>query len=152
MAQFNTTEYAGQISTLHSGLPNGNKVSGQLCEFFTTYTTTGTEAAADIIAIVKLPVGAIFRFMEVATDGCGGTSVVLTSIGDLASAARYATGDLALTAASTNPLPMLMLGANAVSPFVVTSGDAQVLTGTLAGTLPMTAAKTITFRGVYLLP
>lgn len=147
-----TDTYKKETSTDPSARANGQVTSGTVVEFTAQYTTLATEASGDVLPIFVLPVGAYFRSLEVSTDGVGGTAVIITSVGDLASAARYATGDLALTAASTNPLPMLMLGAIGVTPFAVTAGDAQTLTCTLTGTFPMTAGKLITFIGTYRMP
>lgn len=153
MALFSTDIYTGQSSVNAKDRPLGSKVTGDIRMCEAIYTTGITEVATDVIQFAKLPVGAILLPEKCwfFTDGVGGTAVVFTSIGDALDAARYATVDIALTAASTVPIFPTVLVALLLTRFPVTA-TSNVITGTLAGTFPMTAGKKIVIHLEYRMP
>ena len=119
-----------------------------MCEAI--YTTGVTEVATDVIQIARLPAGAILLPEKCwfFTDGVGGTAVVYTSIGDALDAARYATVDIALTAASTIPIFPTVLVALLLTRYVMLP-TSNVITALTAGTFPLTAGKKIVHHLEY---
>ena len=107
MALLSTTVYALQSSLNAKDRVEGQRVSGDIRMFETDYTTTGLEVTADVMQVAQLPIGSILLPEKcwVWSEGIGGTAIIYTSMGDAVDAARYATGDLALTAASAAILP-----------------------------------------------
>jgi len=147
-----TDTFQKQASTNPGARPLGQVISGDVQEITGTYTTTAADAAADIIPLFKLPVGAILRDMYVTTDGIGGTGFIFSSIGDAGDDDRYATTDIALTAAGIE-IKMTARNTNALAPFAVDTAANQTVTGTLAsGSGTVTAGKLIVIRASYRMP
>jgi len=130
----------------------GQRLTGDMRFLRAVYTTGVTEVATDTVSFCDLPIGSylIPWLTWVSTDGVGGTSVIFTSFGDSGDVARYATADLALTAAG-GPLVLTPLNAILITPFAVTAA-AKTLRGALAGTFPMTAGKKIVLNAVFRMP
>jgi len=150
MALLSTDVMVGQASRNVKDRPEGQKVSGDIRMIEATYTTTATEVTADVMQVAQIPVGAILLPEKcwVWSEGVGGTAVIYTSMGDALDAARYATGDLALTAASAATLPVVPLAAIILARYVALS-TSNIITFTTAGTFPLTAAKKIVHHLEY---
>jgi hypothetical protein len=153
MAALSTDIYVGQSSVNVKDRVDGNKVTGDMKTFTAIYTATGLEAVGDVLSIVQLPVGAILNAdsLRVTTDGVGGTTATLATIGDAGTAARYSATAVALTAAGTN-LTVTGVNANALTPYPVTK-DTNVIQATLglaAGAF--TAGKKVLIRGNFRMP
>lgn len=144
MALINTVEMAGQASLNVKDRVEGQKISGDLRIAETTWLTTGAEVTADVLQIARLPVGAILYPEKCwfVSEGIGGTAIVFTSIGDALDAARYATVDIALTAASTVPIFLTVLVPLFLTRYVMLA-TSNIITATTAGTFPPTAAKKV---------
>jgi hypothetical protein len=149
MATFNTAERAIQIAPNLGVRLAGRKLSSMLLYATITHTVTATEAATDVINIVDLPVGSYLvpDLMRVANNGAGGTSVVISKLGDASDDDRYSATSIALTAAGN--IAVTPTNAIAVTPFAITE-TTQTIKAVLAGTLPMTVGKKITFKVPYL--
>lgn len=153
MALINTDVMAGQIDVNLRNRVEGQRVTGDLRICEATWLTTGAEVTADVLQIAKLPVGAIL-FPEkcfFVSEGIGGTAIVFTSIGDALDAARYATVDIALTAASTVPIFLTVLVPLFLTRYVMLA-TSNVITATTAGTFPPTAAKKVLCHLEYRMP
>jgi len=153
MATFLSDVMTGQASLNVKDRIEGQRVSGDVRISESIYTTTATEVATDVIQFAKLPVGAILLPEKCwwFTDGVGGTAVIFTTIGDSGDDDRYATADIALTAASTVPIFMVVLVGLLLVRFPLTS-TSNIIQGTLAGTLPMTVGKKIVTHLEYRMP
>jgi len=150
MALFSTDVYTGQSTVNARSRIEGQRVSGDIRMVEAIYTTTALEVTADTMQIAKLPAGAILLPEKCwfFTDGVGGTAVVYTSIGDALDAARYATVDIALTAASTIPIFPTVLVALLLTRYVMLP-TSNVITALTAGTFPLTAGKKIVHHLEY---
>lgn len=146
-----TDTYQKQASTNPAARPDGQLVSGDIAEITGTYTILGTEASGDVLPLFKLPIGAVLRDMYVTTDGVGGTSVLFSEIGDAGDADRYATTDIALTAAAIET-KMTARNTNALAPYAVASAANQTVTGTITHSGAPTAGKLIVIRAQYRMP
>lgn len=156
MPTFNTDVAAGQLAvTTFSSRDRveGQRVTGDIRYLEATYTTTATEASNDLVRFGILPIGAYLLTEKcwVFSEGTGGTTVVFTSIGDEADNARYATADLALTAASSAVLPVVPLAAVMLTRPIITSAMVTIV-GVLSGTLPMTINKKVIVHLEYRMP
>jgi len=146
-----TDTYQKQASTNPAAQPLGQTISGDVQEITGTYTILGTEATNDVLPLFKLPVGAILRDMWVSTDGVGGTSVIFSEVGDAGNADRYATTDIALTAAGIE-IKMTATATQALTPFVIDSAANQTVTGTITHGGAPTAGKLVVVRAEYRMP
>ena len=152
-AAISTDIYAGQASPLVRERVEGQKVSGDIRSFLATYTATGAEAASDVLSIVQLPVGAVLLAdtLRVSTDGVGGTTATLATIGDSGAAARYSATAVGITSAATFAA-VTGVNANAIAPYTVTK-DTNVITATLGlASGAFTAGKKVVIRGSYRMP
>ena len=156
MATFNTDVAAGQLAvTTFSARDRveGQRVTGDVRILEAIYTTTATEASTDLVRFGILPIGAIL-FTEncwIFSEGTGGTTAAFTSVGDEADSARYATADLALTAASSAPIKLTPLTAVLLTRPVITSAMVAIV-GVLSGTFPMTINKKVVIHLEYRMP
>lgn len=146
-----TDTYAGQVSALQGAKPDGQKTRGDISSFEGQYTFLGTENSGDVLPIINLPAGAILHpdSIRVISEGIGGTGVVFNKIGDAGDDDRYSATNVALTAAgivTVTPTNAIML-----NPYVIEEANRTILAA-LSGTLPATAGKKITFRGIYRMP
>ena len=156
MATHNTDVAAGQLAALTNSvrdLVDGTKVTGDIRMLESIYTTDATEVTGAVIRIGVLPVGAYLLPEKcwAFSEGIGGTTIIATSIGDQADDDRYATADLALTAASTILLPFVPLAAILLARHKITAAS-NIITATLTGTFPATAAKKIIWHLEYRMP
>lgn len=134
----------GQASRNPKDRVEGQRVSGDHFILEAKYTATAAEVTADVLQIGQIPVGShlLPEKCWFFTDGVGGTSIIFTSIGDALDAARYATSDIALTAASTVPIMVVPTVALLLARYPVLA-TSNIITATTAGTFPMTAGKII---------
>jgi hypothetical protein len=146
-----TDLYRKETAGIQSALPAGQNLTGEHMQFQGTYTILGTEAAADILPIVKLPIGAQLTSLLVSTDAIGGTTVTFTGIGDAGSAQRYSSTAIPLTAAQSETA-MTKTNAICVTPFTIDTDANATILAVFGGTLPATAGKKITFRGFFRMP
>ena len=156
MATFNTDVAAGQLAvTTFSARDRveGQMVTGDIRVLEATYTTTATEVSTDLVRFGILPIGAYLLPEKcwVFSEGTGGTTVVFTSIGDEADSARYATADIALTAASSAVISLTPLVAVMLTRPIITSAMVAIV-GVLSGTLPMTINKKVVIHLEYRMP
>lgn len=142
----------GQASRSPRDRVLGYRVSGDHFILEATYVTTALEVTADVMQVGQIPVGAILMPEKcwVWSEGVGGTAVIYTSMGDALDAARYATGDLALTAASAAILPVIPLPAVILARYQALA-TSNIITFTTAGTFPLTVAKKIVHHLEYIL-
>lgn len=153
MATFNSTIYAKQI------LPTlGNRMQSPLFLLpvrvvEVIYTMLGTEAAGDVINIVKLPQGAIIdpSLSSVTTDGIAGTATLdvgdndTAGVGAAADVDRYADG-LDVAAAGVDKFDSIA-NASRLTPYAL--GADSIVTGTLVTLVTPVAARKLTFRIAY---
>ena len=157
MADIYTTEAQSQLdaeTNMADRVKEGTKISGNVVDFIAqrVIDTADTDSSADVLHIIKLPVGArvLPHTLNAYTDDPG-TSYVIDSFGDLADANRYIDADTTITAAGrvtmgaaveTGPLDDYRVGDDAA--------DTGWLTATL-GAVTATAGKKITFVGQYVI-
>lgn len=140
-------------------LRNRNDPAGEgslLLEAEVIYTMLGTEAATDIINLVKLPVGAIIVPHLCRLSGNGIAATATVSVGDsdttVTSAVRY-TAAIAATSASLD-VGFTAGAAAALTPYTL-AGDSTLGGGeswvqaTFATLSSPVAGKTLMFRLVY---
>ena len=153
MANFDSNVMTGQASVNVRNRPEGQSVSGDIRYCEATYTTTATEVTADIIRWCILPIGArlLVEKCWFLSEGVGGTTVIATSFGDEADNARYATADIALTAASTAIIAVTPLVANILTRYAIVEASKTLVT-VITGTLPMTVNKKIIGHFEYRMP
>lgn len=152
MATLKTDIRAGQSGNVRERV-EGQKVTGDVKTFFATYTTTGAEAASDELEIVGLPVGAILLVdtLRVSTDGVGGTTATLATLGDKADPDRYSATAVGITNAASFST-VTGVNANAVAPYAVTAST-NVVTATLGlASGSFTAGKKVAIRGSFRMP
>lgn len=153
MANLDSDVMAGQVNISARYRPEGQKVTGDLRVCEAIYTTTAAEVTNDLIRWVTLPAGAIL-FPEkcwLFSEGIGGTAIIATSFGDQLDNARYATADLALTAASSAVLPFVPLAALFLTRYTILS-TSNILITPITGTFPATAAKKVIGHFEYRMP
>ena len=153
MPTFNSTIYAKQI------LPTlGNRMQSPIFTLNVRtveviYTMLGTEAAADIINIVKLPQGAIIdpTLSSIVTDGIAGTATIdigdddTAGVGAAADVDRYADG-LDVAAAGVD-LFTANAAAARLTPYAL--GADSIIRATLVTLVTPVAARKLTFRIAY---
>jgi len=130
--------------------PDGSKVTGKYGVLEAVYTTTGAEAAADIIDIGDIPVGAVVIPEEsrIASEACGGTGFTAATIGDSAASARYsATAVSLVTAASAALTPALATGVTLRTPVTESTKTIKATLALSSGSV--TAAKKVVFTIVF---
>lgn len=144
MANLDSDIMVGQAHISPRYRPEGQKVTGDLRVAEAIYTTTAAEVTSDVIRWVSLPVGAIVYPEKcwLFSEGIGGTTIIATSFGDQLDNARYATADIALTAASSAVLPFTPLTTLLLTRYVTLS-TSNILVTPITGTFPATINKKI---------
>lgn len=131
----------------------GQKVSGDIRYCEAVYTTTGAEAAGDIIEIVTLTAGAIIlpEKCSVACEASGGTGTAISKIGDASDDDRYSATSIALTSAAIIAVtPALATSVTLRTPL---TADTNTLKATVALTSgSVTAGKKVVFLIAYRMP
>ena len=153
MANLDSDIYAGQANINVRYRPEGQKVTGNIVVTEAVWTTATTDASGDKVRWVILPVGAILLPEDCwfFSEGTGGTTVTFTSFGDEGDNARYATADIALTAASSAVIRVTPLTTVLLSRPVIAEASKTLVTVT-AGTFPVTAAKKVIGHFEYRMP
>lgn len=153
MANFDSDILTGQVSVNVRNRPLGTRLGSQIMVAEPTYTTTATEVTSDIIRWLWLPLGSklLTEKCWFWSEGVGGTAVILTSFGDEGDNARYATADIAVTAASTATIAVTPLAAIMLPRYTIVEASKTLVT-VVTGTLPMTISKRIIGHFEYLMP
>lgn len=159
MALLKTDVASNQQNVSARYLNQGKNESGKVLYAFPSYTTTGAEAASDIIDIITLPVGSTFlpALSRISSEACGGTGFTVATIGDgvagtnaTVSANRYSATAVSLVTAATSAVTAA--AANEASPYAVTAAD-NTIKGVLAlSSGSVTASKKVQFVIAYRLP
>jgi hypothetical protein len=114
-----------------------------------TYTTTGAEAAADVLEIGDLPAGAqlIPGLSRVVSEGVGGTTATIAKLGDASDDDRYSATAIALTNAGI--VTVTPTNAIALTPYTITADTRRIkgVLGLAAG--PVTAGKKVRIELIY---
>lgn len=152
MAAYNTDVYAAQISPNVKDRVEGERVYGVIRFAEAVHTMTGTEAAAELVSIVKLPIGAIVypELCKVATEACGGTGTAVSELGDAGSSTRYSSTSIALTSAAI--IAVTAVPAITVSRFVITSATQVIIAKLGLSSGNTTAGKLVRFIIAFRLP
>ena len=129
----------------------GKDLTGNVVYAKGTYTTTATDAAADVLYLALLPKGAVVvpSLCRIDTEDLG-TDISVT-VGDLDSTAdadRYSTA-VSLASAGAKDFASGVAGAN---PHALASEAWITATITDAGTISITADKDVTFWIAYRMP
>lgn len=130
--------------------PDAARVTGRNGILEAIYTTTGAEAAADIIDIGDVPVGAVVipELCRVAGEASGGTGTTIATIGDSADADRYSATAIALTSAhATTVTPAIATGVVVRTPVTEDTKTIKAVLGLSSGSL--TAGRRIVFTIVF---
>ena len=153
MANFDSDLMTGQASVNVRNRPLGTRAGSPIIVAEPIYTTTATEVTADIIRWMILPLGArlLVENCWFVSEGVGGTSVIATSFGDEGDNARYATADIALTAASTARIAVTPLVANVLTRYIIVEASKTLVTP-WTGTFPLTISKKVLAHFEYLMP
>jgi len=152
MPQFNADTFNTQnTAELRARLKN-SVAFGDVKILRATYTATGTEVAADTIAICKLPVGAVVvpHDCRYAYAAMGGTGTALASLGDAGSANRYSSTSVAVTSAGT--VAVTPTNAIALTPYEIEAGNETILATLALTSGTITAGQKITFWIAYIIP
>lgn len=151
MATRNTDIAAGQASRNVRDRVNGKLSLGQPGVVLATYTTTGAEAAGDLVKIATLPKGArpLVDRWRVSAEAVGGTSATVATLGteadDDAFSASAVTISSAVHAAVT---PIAAFGAE----YTALAADTAVYAKLGLASGSYTAGRKVGFRLEYLLP
>ena len=153
MANFDSDIMTGQASVNVRNRPLGTRAGSEIWIAEPIYTTTATEVTTDIIRWIVMPLGAriLIENCWMISEGIGGTSVVATSIGDEADDDRYATTDIALTAASSAKIAVTPLVANVLTRYTIVEASKTIISP-ITGTFPLTISKKVVFHIEYLMP
>ena len=153
MPNFDSDVMTGQASVNVRNRPLGTRLASEIWVSEPIYTTTATEVTADIIRWCVLPLGAklLVENCWFISEGTGGTSVIITSFGDEADNARYATADIALTAASSAKIAVTPLVANVLTRYTIVEASKTLVTP-ITGTFPLTINKKVVGHFEYFMP
>lgn len=152
MANLDSDIMTGQASVNIRNRPLATRAEGQIFVAEPIYLTTALEVTSDIIRWYILPIGAklLVENCWFISEGTGGTSVIITSFGDEGDNARYATADIALTAASSAKIAVTPLVANVLTRYTIVEASKTLVTP-ITGTFPMTVNKKVVGHFEYLM-
>jgi hypothetical protein len=153
MPTFNSTIYAKQILPTLANRMQSPIFTLNVRMVEVIYTMLGTEAAADIINIVKLPQGAIIdpTLSSIVTDGIAGTATIdigdddTAGVGAAADVDRYADG-LDVAAAGVDLFTANSAAAR-LTPYAL--GADSIIRATLVTLVTPVATRKLTFRIAY---
>lgn len=154
MATFKTDVAAGQQSLSTRDRVQGKKVTGQPCIVDALYTvaTPSIEQANDLVDIAELPVGAqlIPDLCRVSTDGVGGTTSTIATLGDALDDDRYSASAIAIVSAASSTVTPT----NAImsSPWTITDATKVIKAKLGLASGNYTAGKIIRFRLAFIMP
>jgi hypothetical protein len=126
--------------------PDAAKVTGKYGILESVYTSTGAEAAGDIIDIGAIPEGAVVIPEEsaITCEAMGGTGTAVATVGDSADADRYSATAVALTSAARTALtPALATSIITRTPVTAETATIKAVLALTSGAV--TAAKKIVF-------
>lgn len=152
MATLNSTLAAAQADTTNvQNRAAGKDLTGNVVYARGSYTTTATDAAADVLRLALLPKGAVVipSLCKIDTEDLG-TDISVT-VGDLdttADADRYSTA-VSLATAGVVSFASGVAGAN---PHALENEAWVTATLTDAGSISITADKDVTFWIAYRMP
>ena len=154
MATKNSDLYAKQANPILGNRVRGDNLTPTVLMLIATYTMLGTEAANDIIDIVKLPQGTMIvpHLCQVVGDGIATTATLdvgdddVLGVGSAADADRYADG-LDVAAAGSDLFSAIASAANTV-PYRL--GSDAIIKGLFATMNTPVAGKKLVFRIAYL--
>jgi hypothetical protein len=148
MPTFNSATYDAQIGGNPRNRIDASVLSAEVRFAELEYAIKGTEAAGDILKLGQIQNGVVVypEQSAVISEGIGGTAVTLTAIGDQASANRYSSAAVALTAAGF--VPLTVIAANRAAMAKIDSTN-NVIQATLGGTLPATTGKKFWLKLAY---
>jgi F420-0:gamma-glutamyl ligase-like protein len=152
MATLNSTLAAAQADTTNvQNRAAGKDLTGNVVYARGSYTTTATDAAADVLRLALLPKGAVVipSLCKIDTEDLG-TDISVT-VGDLdttADADRYSTA-VSLATAGVVSFASGVAGAN---PHALEAEAWITATLTDAGSISITADKDVTFWIAYRMP
>lgn len=153
MATLKTDVQTAQTTGFAKDRVEGQKVTGEVRYVEAVYTTTGAEAAADVIEVVTLPVGAIVlpERSSIACEALGGTGTALSKLGDAGDDDRYsATGVVLTAAAHTAVTPALATSVLVRTPLTTTTNVLKATVALSSGSV--TAGKKIVFLLAFRMP
>jgi hypothetical protein len=151
MPTFSSALYTQQLHAQKGfgGRASGLNVTSQLMFLVSTYTTTGTEVANDLINVGLLPAGVVVvpDMCRVSTDGIGGTGATVATLGDALDDDRYSATAVAVVSAGSS----LFTGVNAqlVAPVAVPEGGEIIRAKIGLSSGSITAARRLTFTIAY---
>jgi hypothetical protein len=150
MPTFNSEIYANQIGGMVRNRVDSLVMCGEKRYAELEYKFLGTEASGDTIKFGQLPpnVAIYADDIKLISEGIGGTTVTLTTLGDQQTTNRYSTTAIPLTAAA-NGAAVTPVVATTVPLVTITAGTNDVVQGVLGGTLPATAGKRVWLRIAY---
>jgi hypothetical protein len=148
MPTFNSATYDAQIGGNPRNRIDASVLSAEVRFAELEYAIKGAEAAGDILKLGQIQNGVVVypEQSAVISEGIGGTAVTLTAIGDQASANRYSSAPVALTAAGF--VPLTVIAANRAAMAKIDSTN-NVIQATLGGTLPATTGKKFWLKLAY---
>jgi len=153
MATLYTDVATKQDSPLPANRVAGNKITGENRYIEAVYTTTGAEAASDIIDVTDIPIGAVVipELSRVACEASGGTGTAISKIGDASDDDRYSATSIALTSAATTAVtPAVATSVTLRTPVTSTTKRIKATVALSSGSV--TAGKKVVFTIAYRLP
>jgi hypothetical protein len=152
MPTFNTDNFTIQESAQLRSRIKSSVINGDVKIFRAQYTATGTEVAADLIAIGKLPVGAVLlpHDCRYSYQAMGGTGTALSQLGDATTANRYSSTSVAITSAGTTAVTPT--AAIALTPYEIEAGNETIFATLALSSGTMTAGQKISFLLAYIMP
>ena len=119
---------------------DGSVVTGNHQVFRATYTTSGTEAAADIVVIGKLPTGARVTGARIYNEACGGTGFAVSKIGTAAADNSLSATSVGLTTAAST-----LVTQAAGLPLAASDGQTDLIATLALSSGSVTAGKKVVF-------
>lgn len=153
MATLKTDVQTAQTTGFAKDRVEGQKVTGDIRYTEAVYTTTGAEAAGDIIEVVTLPIGAIVlpEKSSIACEASGGTGTAISKLGDAGDDDRYSATSVALTsAANTAVTPALATSVTVRTPMTSTTNVLKATVALTSGSV--TAGKKVVFLVAFRMP
>lgn len=154
MATTNSTVYAKQINpTMANRIADPNQTQTPVRFFEYTHTMLGTEAAADVLNLVKLPLGAIIdpTLSTMVNDGAATTATVDIGDDDTAGVGAAADGDRYCDGVSVAAAGIVrfdsIASAARLTPYAL--GADSIITLTWATMNTPVAGKKLTIRIAY---
>lgn len=146
MPSFNTDIADQQATGRGDTRLDGSIVTGNHCVFRSTYTTKGTEAAADTIVLGKPPVGARITSGRIWNEACGGTGFAVSKIGTAAADNSVSATSVAVSSAAST-----LMTPTAGLPAASLDGQTDLIATLALSSGSVTAGRKIVFDIHYFL-